>query len=154
MNERRVLDENAIQERIPHRSPFLFLTQVEILEEGKKARGELVDFSKPEYSYLIPTSSEISSTILLEGCAQLGATIFENNDSSKIGVLAGLDDVKVYRPVHIGDSVHVETEVIAKRGVYGKLQGVVSVENEVALEGKISFVIITKPDSSLVQNSH
>ena len=70
------LGSNEINNLIPHRSPFLFIDECEILEKGKKGIASRV-FKEDEYFFQghFPGNPIVPGVIIVEAMAQIGGIL-------------------------------------------------------------------------------
>jgi len=147
--ERRFLSRSAIEGILPHRRPFMFLEEAEILLPGVKAIGKLADLSHPDFAFLkghFPSFTVVPGAIIMETLAELSGIAVLSGMSrieNKIGVLRR--DVMDYKQmVKSGDVVQLEAEVILFRMNVGRSRVKATREGRVAAEGEITFVLIDK----------
>ncbi len=131
---------------LPHGEKFMFLGDVEILEPGKKVRGRLVDRTRPEFPYLadhLPGYPIFPGALSLEALAELsGIAVISNMPSSenKIGTLRKAE-IEWKQPIMPEDVIDLEAEVIFFRMNMGGAKVKAIKNGEIAVEGKIIFMI-------------
>jgi 3-hydroxyacyl-[acyl-carrier-protein] dehydratase len=84
--------------------------------------------------------------LIIEALAQVGcvAMLSMEENKGKLGVFAAIDNVRFRRQVLPGDTLRLETELIAlKRGI-GKAHAKAFVGDEIAAEGDLMFAIVDK----------
>lgn len=134
-----------IQELIPHRYPFLLVDKILEVEEGKKAVGiKNVTVNEPFFQGHFPSNPIMPGVLIVEAMAQVGLiaikSLEENKD--KLGVFAGIDEMRFKEQVRPGDTLTIEVEMTAfKRGI-GKADAVARVDGKVAAKGKIMFAMV------------
>ena len=138
------LDRAAIERIIPHREPFLLVDEILELEPGVRAVGRYdVD---PEAWYLrghFPGRPIMPGVLQVEALAQTMAVYVAKQEGfgDRIGLFAGIDDVRFKRIVAPGDTLRLEITMQKLGSRFGKGRGVATVDGEVACEGLLSFII-------------
>jgi 3-hydroxyacyl-[acyl-carrier-protein] dehydratase len=136
---------SEIQELIPHRWPFLFVDRiVEYDAEGKRIVGEKgVTASEWFFQGHFPGLPVMPGVIQVEALAQTMAVYVAKQEGfgERIGLFAGIDDVRFKRVVAPGDVLRLEVTMEKLGSRFGRGRGVASVEGEVACEGLLSFII-------------
>lgn len=134
-----------IQELIPHRYPFLLVDKILEVEDGKRAVGiKNVTVNEPFFQGHFPSNPIMPGVLIVEAMAQVGLiaikSLEENKD--KLGVFAGIDEMRFKEQVRPGDTLTIEVEMTAfKRGI-GKADAVARVDGKVAAKGKIMFAMV------------
>ena len=142
-----------IEQIIPHRRPFRFIDQILEVEFGKRATALLNDLSTPEYDWIrshFPSYHLVPGVILLEALAEVGgiAILGLPENRNKIALLTGADRVRWHKEIKPGDIVKLEAEITHLHSRFGRGFGrAILDDNNVALEGLITFYILDKPDS-------
>ena len=131
---------------IPHRDPFLFLTEVTNLSISESAEGywQLIldeDFFVGHFPEL-PT---LPGGLMGESIAQLGAytLLSDPNFEGFLPLFGGLDNVRFRRKVSPGERVELSVELskISARG--GKGHGEARVDGELACSCDLMFIFAT-----------
>jgi 3-hydroxyacyl-[acyl-carrier-protein] dehydratase len=142
-----MLDIVAIQERLPHRYPFLMVDRVLELEPGKRAVAlKNVTVNEPHFTGHYPGKPIMPGVLILEALAQVGglAVMIPDQDEvpgSRVPLLAGVDKARFRRPVVPGDQLRLEVDIVQLRRSTGKCKGIAFVGEEKAAEAEIMFVI-------------
>jgi len=138
-----VLDRAAIEARLPHREPFLFVDRVVALElagERPLIEGE---WRVPPEAYFFaghyPGNPVTPGVILCEHSFQVGALLLAElgakfGATSGVPVLARIEKAKFRRMVKPGELVHTFVERIEQVGPASFMAGKVTVEGKVAVE--------------------
>ena len=140
-----LLSTSEIEQLIPHRWPFLLVDR--IVEEDRTRgyiRGEkAVTASEWYFGGHFPGLPVMPGVMQVEALAQTMAVYVARQEGfgDRIGLFAGIDDVRFKRVVQPGDrlSLEVTMEKLGRR--MGKGRATASVDGEVACEAAISFVI-------------
>jgi len=82
-------------------------------------------------------------TILTEAVAQVGAILVlaKPENRQRLPFFAGIERVRYRRPVHPGDVVIIEANVLRLRSRMGLLKGVARVDGKVVIEGTMTFAL-------------
>ena len=142
------LGSNEINNLIPHRSPFLFIDECEILEKGKKGIASRV-FKDDEYFFQghFPGNPIVPGVIIVEALAQtagviVSASLTEYNEKSVL--FTSINKVKFRKPVLPNEKIIFEVNFInSVKNVY-KFLGIASKENILVSEAEFSSMITYK----------
>ena len=139
------LGSNEIQKLIPHRSPFLFIDECEILERGKKGEASRV-FKDDEFFFQghFPSNPIVPGVIIVEALAQTAGIIVSESltEYDKKSVLfMSVNKAKFRKPVIPNDKIIFEVNYInSVKNVY-KFFGIASKENTKVGEAEFSAMI-------------
>ena len=138
------LDNAAIERILPHRFPFLLVDRIIELEPDKRIVG-IKNVSLNEW-YLSRTADGdivMPPTILTEAVAQVGAILIlaKPENRQRLPFFAGIERVRYRRPVHPGDVVVIEANVVRLRSRMGMLKGVARVDGKAVVEGTMTFAL-------------
>ena len=140
-----MLDILAIQNRLPHRYPFLMVDRVVELVPGKRAVAiKNVTVNEPHFTGHYPGRPIMPGVLILETLAQVGGLVVmdpEDGTGKKIPLLAGVDKARFRRPVVPGDQLRLEVEMLQLRRSMGKCHGIAYVGDEKAAEAEFMFMI-------------
>jgi 3-hydroxyacyl-[acyl-carrier-protein] dehydratase len=134
-----------IQDLIPHRHPFLLVDRiVEYDPEGKRIVG-IKNVAATEWFFAghFPGLPIMPGVLQVEALAQTMAVYVAKQPGygDRIGLFAGIDEVRFKRIVSPGDTLRLEITMEKLGSRFGKGRGVASVDGEVACSGLLSFVI-------------
>src|SRR5438445_4670751 len=127
------LDYSAIERILPHRYPFLLVDRITELEVDKRIVGiKNVSLNERYLSHTTYGPPVLPPTILTEAVAQVGAILVlaKPENRQRLPFFAGIERVRYRRPVHPGDVVVIEANVIRLRSRTGLLKGVPRVNGE------------------------
>ncbi len=144
-----MLNSVDIQKIIPHRYPFLLVDKIVELEPGKKAVGiKNVTINEPFFQGHFPGNPIMPGVLIVEAMAQVGAVAMLSleENKGKLGVFAGIDELRIKRQVVPGDTLRMEVEMIAIKRNIGKAQAVAYVGDTVACKGILMFALVDTPE--------
>ena len=118
-----ILDKKDIHDLIPHRSPFLFIDQCEIIENGTHGKGSRI-FHKDEFFFLghFPNMPIVPGVILIEALAQTAGIVVskkyeEYKDKSVL--FMSISKAKFRKPVFPNDEISFKVNYVNKvKSVY------------------------------------
>ncbi|MBU5308007.1 3-hydroxyacyl-ACP dehydratase FabZ [Clostridioides mangenotii] len=142
-----MLNIDQIKEIIPHRYPFLLVDKIIELEVGKRAVGiKNVTANEPFFQGHFPEYPLMPGVLIIEALAQVGAVAMMSMDENKgkLGVFAGIDNVRFKKEVRPGDTLTMEIEMISIRRNIGKATAKAYVGDELACKGDLMFALVEK----------
>ncbi|MBS5787123.1 MAG: 3-hydroxyacyl-ACP dehydratase FabZ [Clostridioides difficile] len=142
-----MLNIDQIKEIIPHRYPFLLVDKIIELEVGKRAVGiKNVTANEPFFQGHFPDYPLMPGVLIIEALAQVGAVAMMSMDENKgkLGVFAGIDNVRFKKEVRPGDTLTMEIELISIRRNIGKATAKAYVGDELACKGDLMFALVEK----------
>ena len=138
------LDHAAIERILPHRYPFLLVDRVTEFEEDKRIVGiKNVSRNERYLSNGVDGAPALPPTILTEAVAQVGAILIlaKPENRQRLPFFAGIKRVRYRHPVHPGDVLEIEANVVRLRKKMGVLKGVARVGGKVVFEGTMTFAL-------------
>jgi 3-hydroxyacyl-[acyl-carrier-protein] dehydratase len=134
-----------IERLIPHRWPFLLVDRiVEYDPDGKRIVGvKGVTAGEWFFQGHFPGLPVMPGVLQVEALAQTMAVYVAKQPGfgDRIGLFAGIDDVRFKRVVAPGDLLRLEVTMEKLGSRMGRGRGVATVDGEVACEGVLSFII-------------
>jgi 3-hydroxyacyl-[acyl-carrier-protein] dehydratase len=138
------LDYAAIERILPHRYPFLLVDRITEFEVDRRIVGiKNVSLNDRYLSHATNGRPALPPTILTEAVAQVGAILImaKPENRQRLPLFRGIERVRYRRPVHAGDVVVIEAEVVRLRSRMGLLKGVARVDGRVVVEGTMTFAL-------------
>ena len=130
---------------IPHRDPFLLLTQVTEVTVGERAVGYW-QLTGDEFFFTghFPGRPTLPGVLMCESIAQLGAyaLLTRPDFAGRLALLGGLDGVRFRRQVLLGDRLDLEGELGRVSARAGKGSGRALVGGEEACRCDLMFVFV------------
>jgi 3-hydroxyacyl-[acyl-carrier-protein] dehydratase len=139
------LTSAEIQKLIPHRWPFLLVDRIVEYDPAAKRIVGLKAVTATEWFFQghFPGLPVMPGVLQVEALAQTMAVYVSQQPGfgDRIGLFAGIDEVRFKRMVVPGDTLRLEIVMERLGSRFGKGRGVATVEGEVACEGVLSFII-------------
>ena len=138
------LDITEIQKIIPHRFPFLLIDKVVDLQPNKKLIAiKNVSVNEQYFAGHFPDEKVMPGVLIIEALAQIGGVLLsqELEHKGKVAILLSLDKVKFRRAVRPGDQLILRAETIRVRSSTGHIRGRATVNDELAAEAEIKFIL-------------
>ena len=130
---------------IPHRDPFLLLTQVTEVTVGERAVGYW-QLTGDEFFFAghFPGRPTLPGVLMCESSAQLGAyaLLTRPDFAGRLALFGGLDGVRFRRQVLPGDRLDLEVELGRVSARAGKGSGRALVGGEEACRCDLMFVFV------------
>jgi 3-hydroxymyristoyl/3-hydroxydecanoyl-(acyl carrier protein) dehydratase len=141
--------QSIIPRILPHRYPFLLVDRVTELVPGQRIVGVkcFTGNEEPALGYS-PDSPQVPTGILLEAVTQLGAIlVLERPEmAGKIAVILQIPSAQLLQPVHPGDVLRLEAQVLKLGERFGELRGTAYREGELIAEGQMRFAVANASD--------
>lgn len=140
-----MLDIRQIMETLPHRFPFLFVDRIVELVPGRRAVGvKNVSIGEGFFQGHFPGRPIMPGVLIIEAMAQVaGAALLTapENERKNLPLFAGIERARFRRVVTPGDQLYIEADVLRVRGSFGRARCLARVEQEVAAQGDLLFVL-------------
>ena len=142
------LNIEAIKELIPHRDPFLFVDNCEIIIPGEHGKSEKL-FSKDEYFFKghFPNNPIVPGVIIVEAMAQTAGIVVSyklKEYKEKSVLFMSVNKAKFRKPIRPNETVSFEVKFLNRvRDVY-KFEGTCYKEDTKISEAEFSAMITYK----------
>jgi len=129
---------------LPHRDPFLFVSEVTELVPGERARGLWRLTGEEDFwAGHFPGRPTLPGVLMVESLAQIGAIALLTDErfAGKLPLFGGIDKARFRRQVVPGEVLELEVKLGQVSGVAGKGTGVASVDGQKACQADLLFVL-------------
>jgi UDP-3-O-[3-hydroxymyristoyl] N-acetylglucosamine deacetylase/3-hydroxyacyl-[acyl-carrier-protein] dehydratase len=136
------LDTQGVMRLLPHRYPFLMVDRVGKVEGNHIVAIKNLTINESFFQGHFPGHPVMPGVLQLEAIAQVAGILMLKSaeNAGKIAYFMSAEDVKWRKPVHPGDVLVIEVEMI--RGKIGKAKGVCKVRGEVVSEAGVTFMLV------------
>ena len=139
-----MLDINEIRKLLPHRYPFLLVDRVlEIVPKQKIVALKNVSVNEHFFNGHFPSKPVMPGVLIIESMAQAAGLLMltEEEHKGKIPYFTGIDNARFRKPIVPGDQIIIEAEVIKVRGNVGRVKAVAKVDDQIATEAELMFLL-------------
>lgn len=143
----QVLEIKDILKILPHRYPFLLIDRVlEVdLDKGIIVAQKNVTFNESFFQGHFPNAPIMPGVLILEALAQTGGVLLHlKGEVEKIAVLLNVNHAKFRNPVKPGDVLTLRCEGLHFSSKGGRIRGVATVNDKVAVDAEIGFALVDK----------
>jgi 3-hydroxyacyl-[acyl-carrier-protein] dehydratase len=129
---------------LPHREPFLFVTEVLEVVPGERASASWrITGDEPFFAGHFPGRPTLPGVLMVEALAQVGALalLADERYAGKLPLFGGIDKARFRRQVVPGDTLSMEVVMDQLGATAGKGTGVARVGDQVACQAGLLFVI-------------
>lgn len=132
---------------LPHRHPFLFVSEVVDVVAGARAHGRwTLTGDEAFFAGHFPGRPTLPGVLIVEALAQVGAlaVLADPRYTGKLPLFGGIDKARFRRQVVPGDTLDLEVTMDQLGSSAGKGTGVARVGDEVACQAALFFVIVSR----------
>ncbi len=138
------MTQEEIKAIIPHRDPFLFLSEVETCVPGESCTGlwKLTGeeyFFKGHFPDSIPWYPACCCWKRYAEKTGAVAILCKDEYRDRIAVLAGVEKARFRKQVHPGDTIRMTARVVRQKGIIGVAEGEGYVDGELAVSARVMF---------------
>ena len=135
------------REVLPHRPPFLFVSEVVALEPGVTAVGRWhLTGDEPFFAGHFPGRPTLPGVLMVESLAQLGAiaVLTDERYRARLPLFGGLDRARFRRQVAPGETLELEVSLGRLSSRAGTGHGRAHVDGATACETDLLFVLVDR----------
>lgn len=139
-----MIEINEIKTLLPHRYPFLLVDRVlELIPNQKIIALKNVTVNEEFFNGHFPAKPVMPGVLVIEAMAQAAGIMMlsQEEHKGKIPYFTGIDNARFRKTVVPGDQLIIEVEVIRVKGSVGKVKAVSKVDNQVAAEAELMFIL-------------
>lgn len=149
---KRTMNITEIMAILPHRYPFLLIDRVLEMEPRQRIVAiKNVTANEPQFTGHFPDFPIMPGVMTVEAMAQAGGALLLTeipDRDSKLMVFTGIEKASFRRQIVPGDQLRIEVSVLNWRSRVVKMQGVCTVDGQVAAEAIITCMLVPRPSKS------
>ena len=138
------MDAEGVMRLLPHRYPFLMVDRVVEIQGNRIVAVKNVSINEPFFQGHFPGHPIMPGVLQLEAIAQTAGLLMlrKPENDRQLAYFMSAENVKWRKPVHPGDVLFIEVEMMKVRGKIGKAKGACKVRGEVVSEGEVTFMLL------------
>jgi UDP-3-O-[3-hydroxymyristoyl] N-acetylglucosamine deacetylase / 3-hydroxyacyl-[acyl-carrier-protein] dehydratase len=137
------MDVQAIMRVVPHRYPFLMVDRITKIEGSRITGVKNVTINEPYFQGHFPVHPIMPGVLQLEAMAQVAGILMLKRveNAGKLAYFMSAENVKWRKPVHPGDVLVVEVDLVKLRGKIGRAKCYCKVQGDIVSEAEVTFVL-------------
>ncbi len=141
-----MMDNQQIQNTIPHRYPFLLVDRITELEPNVKAVGlKNVTANEPFFQGHFPDTPIMPGVLIIEAMAQVGGILaFRSGVEGDVVYFMSIEKAKFRKPVIPGDQLKLVVNVLRSRNNVWRFSGEAFVDDKLVAETEFTAMITWK----------
>ncbi|NLW45762.1 MAG: 3-hydroxyacyl-ACP dehydratase FabZ [Firmicutes bacterium] len=139
-----MFDINQIKTMLPHRYPFLLVDRVlELVPKQRLVALKNVTMNENFFTGHFPERPVMPGVLIIESMAQAAGLVMlsEDEHKGKTPYFTGIDNARFRKTIVPGDQIIIEIDVIRIKGNVGRVKAVAKVDNQIATEAELMFII-------------
>lgn len=139
-----MIDINDIKKILPHRYPFLLVDRVlELVPNQRVVALKNVTVNESFFNGHFPGKPVMPGVLIIESMAQAAGLVMlsQEEHKGKVPYFTGIDNARFRRPIVPGDQIIIEVDVLKVRGSVGRVKAVAKIDNQIATEAELMFVL-------------
>ena len=148
-SRKRTMNITEIMAVLPHRYPFLLIDRVIEMEPRQRIVAiKNVTVNEPQFTGHFPDFPIMPGVMTIEAMAQAGGALLLTeipDRDSKLMVFTGIEKASFRKQIVPGDQLRIEVSVLNWRSRLVKMQGVCTVDGDLAAEAVITCMLVPRP---------